>query len=109
MHERFKSFELDRTLTVDDSKSGQPLTSINDENFNAVHSVIHCVNAIHSDNAVQYHFIVQEIGEEVIINSGLHHEIITEKFGMQIENSIFAKLVPHLLTNDQKENHINIS
>lgn len=103
MHERFKCFEFVRTLTVDDSKSGQPLTSINDENFNAVYSVIHCVNAVH------YHFIMQEIAEEVSINNGLHHEIITEKFGIQIENSIFAKLVPHLLTNDQKENHINIS
>jgi hypothetical protein len=40
------------------------------------------------------------------ISIGTYHKIFIEKFQMRRVN---AKLVPPLLTDDQKENHIEIS
>jgi len=42
----------------------------------------------------------------VVINIGSHHQIFTEKLQMR---RFSAKFVPRLLTDDQKENRVEIS
>ena len=49
---------------------------------------------------------VQEVADEVGISIGSCHQILTEKHQM---HHISAKFVPRLLTDDQKENHVEIS
>jgi len=49
---------------------------------------------------------VQEVADEVGIRIGSCHQIFTEKLQMR---RVSAKFVPRLLTDDQKENRIEIS
>ena len=49
---------------------------------------------------------VREVAEEVSISKTVCHEILTENLGM---HRIAAKFVPRLLTDDQKQNRIDVS
>jgi len=49
---------------------------------------------------------VREVADEVGISIGSCHETFTEKLQMRC---VSAKFVPRLLTDDQKENHVEIS
>jgi hypothetical protein len=49
---------------------------------------------------------VQEVAEEVSISKTVCHEILTENLGM---HRIAAKFVPRLLTDDQKQNQVDVS
>jgi len=49
---------------------------------------------------------VREVADEVGISIGSCHQIFTEKFQM---HHVSAKFMPHLLTDDQKQNHAEIS
>jgi hypothetical protein len=48
---------------------------------------------------------VQEAAEEVGISKTVCHEIFTENLDM---NRIAAKFVPRLLTEDQKQNRVDV-
>ena len=48
---------------------------------------------------------VREVADEVGISRGSCHQILTEKLQMRL---VSAKFVPHLLTDDQKENRVEI-
>jgi hypothetical protein len=50
--------------------------------------------------------IVQEVPDEVGISTGSCHKIVTERFEMC---HVSAKFVPHLLSDVQKENHLEFS
>lgn len=95
-HEWFKRFKSGRTSIEEESRSGRPSTSTNDENIDAVRSVIRANRRL----------TVREVAEEVGISIGSCHEILTVKLGM---HRVSAKLVPRLLTDDQKENRVKIS
>jgi len=49
---------------------------------------------------------IRELAEEVGISITTCHEILTENLGMP---RIAAKFVLHLLIEDQKQNHVNVS
>jgi hypothetical protein len=49
---------------------------------------------------------VREALEEVSISKTVCHEILTENLGM---HRIAAKFVPRLLTDDQKQNRVDVS
>jgi len=49
---------------------------------------------------------VREVAEEVSISKRVCHEILTENLGM---HRIAAKFVPRLLTDDQKQNRVDVS
>ena len=49
---------------------------------------------------------VREVADEVGIRVGYCHQIVTEKIQMR---RVSAKFVPRLLTDDQKENRVEIS
>jgi hypothetical protein len=53
-----------------------------------------------------YHLTVQEVAHEVSISIGSCHQIFTEKLQM---HRVSAKFMLHLLTDDQKENCVEIS
>jgi len=52
------------------------------------------------------HLTVREVADEVGISIGSCHQIFTEKLQMR---RVSAKFVPRLLTDDQKENCVEIS
>jgi hypothetical protein len=52
------------------------------------------------------HFTIREIAEDVGISFGSCQAILTEKLNM---HRVAAKFVPHVLTEDQKANQVNIS
>lgn len=94
-HEWFKRFQSGRTSIEENSRSGRPSTSTNDENIDAVRSVIRTNRRL----------TVREVAQDVGISIGSCHEVLTEKLGM---HRVSAKFVPRLLTEDQKENRVNI-
>jgi len=49
---------------------------------------------------------IREVADKVGISIGSCHQILTEKLQMR---HISAKFMPHFLTNDQNENHVEIS
>jgi len=95
-YEWFKHFKQGRMSVGEDPNPGQPSTSTHDDHVERVHAVIHG----------NCHLIVLEVADKVGINIGSCHEILTENLQMC---HISAKFVPHLLTDDQKENRIEIS
>ena len=80
----------------EDPKPGQPFTSTNDDHIERVRAVIHGNRRL----------TVREVADEVGISIGSCHHIFTEKLQLRC---ISAKFVPCLLTDDQKENHVEIS
>jgi len=95
-YEWFKHFKEGRMLVGEDPSPGQPSTSINDNHVERVCAVIHG----------NHHLTVQEVADEVGISIGSCHQIFTEKLKMC---RVSAKFVPRLLTDDQKENRVEIS
>jgi len=67
-----------------------------DDNVAKVHEVIRS----------NRHLTVREVAEEVSISKTVCHEILTKNLGM---HRIAAKFVPRLLTDDQKQNRVDVS
>jgi len=80
----------------EDPKPGRPSTSTNDDHVKRIHAVIHG----------NCHVIVLEVAAEVGISIGSCHQVLTEKLQMC---HVSAKFVRRLLTDDQKENRVEIS
>ena len=77
----------------EDPRPGQPSTSTNDDHVKRVHDVIHGNHCL----------TVREVADEVGTSIGSCHQIFTKKLQMGF---VSAKFVPRLLTDDQKENHV---
>jgi hypothetical protein len=95
-YEWWKRFKEARTSVDDDPRSGWPSASKIDNNVPKVREVIlsnHCLT-------------VREVAEEVCISKSVCHEILTDNLGM---HHIAAKFVPRLLTDDQKQNRVDVS
>ena len=82
-------------LVSEDLRPGRPSTSTNDDHVKRVRAVI-CGNRL----------TVREVADEVGISVGSCHQIFAEKLQM---HRVSAKFLPRLLTDDQKENHSEIS
>jgi len=80
----------------EDPRPGRPSTSTNNDHVERVHAVI-CGNR---------RLTVREVADEVDISTGSCHQIFTEKLQMHRVN---AKFMLCLLTDDQKENRVEIS
>ena len=94
-YEWFKRFKEGRMSFGEDPRPGRPSTST-DDHVERVHGVIRG----------NHRLTVQEVADEVGISIGSCHQILTEKLQM---HHVSAKFVPRLLTDDQKENHVDIS
>jgi len=90
-----KAFLDDHESVEDEPRSGRPCTSKTDENVTKVRALVR------SDRSL----ILRMIGSELNLNDQTVHGILTEELGMQ---KICAKLVPKILTNEQKENRRNV-
>ena len=94
--EWYSHFKTGRTSIDEDPRSGQPSTSTDDVDIDAVRDLI-----------LQNHRLtIREIAEDVGISFGSCQAILTEKLNM---HRIAAKFVPCVLTEDQKANRGNIS
>ena len=80
----------------EDPSPGRPSTSTNDDHVDRVRAVIRGNRRL----------TVREVADEVGVSIGSRHQIFTEKLQMF---RITAKFVPRLLTDDQKENCVEIS
>ena len=92
-HKRFAS---GRTDVEDDPKSGRPTTSRNEENIQKVKKLVR------SDRRLTVRMLAEELGlrrESVRL-------ILTEDLGMK---KICAKMVPKLLSDDQKARRVDLS
>ena len=89
-------FKEGRMSVGQDPRPGQPSTSTNDDHVETVHGVI----------CGKRRLTVREVADEVGISIGSCHQIFTEELQMR---RVSAKFVPRLLTNDQKENRVEIS
>jgi len=96
MSRLFKRFKEGRMSVGEDLRPGGPSTSRNDDHVERVRAVI-CGNR---------RLTVREVVDEVGISIGSCHQIFTEKLRMCRAS---AKFVPRLLTDDQKENRVEIS
>lgn len=90
-----KAFKEGRENVDDETRSGRPATTLLDENVDRVRAVL----------AKDRRLTVRMIGEEINLSKTVVHRIITEKLNMR---KICAKLVPQVLTDDQKENRVFI-
>src|SRR5215510_11789421 len=95
-YEWWKRFKEGRTSVDDDPRSGWPSTSKTDDNVAKVREFIRANRRL----------TVREVAEEVSISKTVCHEIITENLGM---HGIAAKFVPCLLTDDEKQNRVDVS
>ena len=92
----FKCFKDGRMLVCEDPRPGRPSTPTNDDHVETFRVVIRGNRRL----------AVREVAEEVDISIGSCHQFFTEKLQMR---RVSAKFVPHLLTDDQKENRVEIS
>ena len=92
----FKPFKQGRISVSEDPRPGRLSTSANDDHVGRVRAVIRRYCRI----------TVREVAEEVDISIGSCHQIFTEKLQMC---RVSAKFVPRLLTDEQKENRVEIS
>jgi len=95
-YEWFKRFKEGRMWVGEDTRPGQPSTSTNNDHVERVRAVIHG----------NCRLTVREVVDEVGISIGSCHQIFTEKLQMR---RVSAKFVPRLLTDNQKENCVEIS
>ena len=79
----------------DESHCGRPCMSKTDENVTKVRDLVR----------FDRHLTVRMISSVLNLNRQTVHEILTFELGMQ---KICAKLVPKILTNEQKENQRNV-
>jgi len=92
----WKRFKEGRTSVDDDPRSGRPSTSKTDDNVAKVREVIRSNRRL----------TVREVAEQVSISKTVCHEILTENSSMHL---IATKFVPRLLTDDQKQNRVDVS
>jgi len=95
-YEWWKRFKGGRTSVHDDPRSGRSSTSKTDDNVAKVREVIRSNRRL----------TVRDVAEEVSISKTVCHEILTENLSM---HRIAAKFVPRLLTDDQKQNRVDVS
>jgi len=91
-HKRFKEGRQD---VEDDPRSGRPSTSRTDANVERVRQ------AVRDDRRMTVRLIASELG----MNRDSVWKIITEDLGMR---KICAKMVPKLLTDDQKDRRLQV-
>ena len=85
-----RRFILGRVSVEDDTRSGRPSSSRNEDN------VVHIRDLIREDRTVT----VRMLADALHINMSTCHQILQEDLGKRKLN---ARLVPHALTQDQKE------
>ena len=95
-YEWFKLFKDDRMSVGEDPRPGRFSTLTNDDHVDRVRAVIRGNRRL----------TVREDADEVGISIGSCHQIFTEKLQMPY---VSAKFVPPLLTDDPKENRVEIS
>jgi len=95
-HKYYEHFKEGRTSVEDIECSGRPSTSKNEEIIQKVQKVIHS----------NHHLTVREVAEEDGISRTMFHEILTESFCM---HHVESKFVPRLLSEDQKQNCVDVS
>jgi len=95
-YEWFKHFKEGRMSVSEDPRPGRPSTSTNDDHVKRVRAVIRGNRRL----------TVREVADEVGIGIASCHQIFTEKLQMR---RVSAKFMPCLLTDDQKENRVEIS
>lgn len=91
-HKRFKS---GREEVEDDPKSGRPSTTKTAENIDRVNQLVR------SDRRLT----VRMIAEELSLNRESVRTILVQELGMR---KVCAKMVPKLLSDDQKEHRVNV-
>ena len=93
---RFKRFKEGRMSVGDDPRPGRPTKSTNDDHVARVRAVIrgNC------------RLTVREVADEVSISIQSCHPVFTDKLQMR---RVSAKFVPRFLTDNQKENRVEIS
>jgi hypothetical protein len=79
-----------REIVEDEPHAGRPCTSKTDKNVTKVAALVR------SDRRLA----VRMIDSELTLNHQTLHDVLTEELGMQ---NICTKLVPKILTNEQKE------
>uniref|UniRef100_A0A8D8U2F0 Mos1 transposase HTH domain-containing protein n=1 Tax=Cacopsylla melanoneura TaxID=428564 RepID=A0A8D8U2F0_9HEMI len=89
-----KRFKYGRQHVEDEPRVRRPVTSKTDHNFQRVR------NVLNSDRQLS----VRMIADQVAIDKMTAHTIITEELGMR---KICAKLVPKVLTDDQKQRRVS--
>jgi len=95
-YEWFKRFKEGRMSVSEDPRPGRRSTSRDDDHVERVLAVIRGSRRLN----------VREVANEVSISTGSGHQILTEKIQM---SRVSAKFLPFLLTDDQKENRVEIS
>ena len=95
VYEWHKRFKNGREEVEDDRKSGRPSTSKTDENIDRVRQLVR------SDRRLT----VRMIAEELSMNRETVRTILVQELGMR---KVCAKMVPKLLTDDQKEHRVNV-
>ena len=94
--EQFKCFKEGRISVGEDPRPGRPSSSTNDDHVQRVRAVV----------LGNHRLTVREVSDEVGISIGFCHQIFTEKLQMR---RVSAKFVPRFLTDNQKENRIEMS
>jgi len=90
-----KTFKEGRENVEDDSRSGRPISSTNDQNVEVVRVVM----------ATDRRLSVRMIAEETGFDKNAVHRILTDRLHMR---KICAKLVPKKLSVEQKTNRLVI-
>jgi len=85
-----RRFVLGRVSVEDDTRSGRPLSSQNEDNL------VHITDIIREDHTVT----VRMLADALHINKSTGNQILPEDLGKRKLN---ARLVPHTCTQDQKE------
>ena len=95
VYEWYSRFKGDEMSCEDHPRSGRPSTCQNDENLDKV------CNAINADR----HRTIDEISQITGLSWSSCKRMLTEDLNMK---SVSAKFVPRLLTEDQKNNRLNV-
>ena len=95
-YEWFKRSKEGRMSVGEDLRPGRHSTSTDNDHVERVRAVIHG----------NHRLTVREVADKVGISIGSCHQILTAKLQL---HRVHAKVVPRLLTDDQKENHVEIS
>jgi hypothetical protein len=88
-------FKASPVSVEDDERSGQPRTSKMTEKVDKIWELIY----------EDHPWTIHELADTVGISYGVCQEILTENLNT---SHIAAKFVPRLLTNDQKQWHVNV-
>jgi len=94
--EWFKRFKESRMSVGEEHRPGRTSTLTNDDHVERVHAVIRGNRRL----------TVREVADEVGTSIGSCHQMFTGKLQMR---RVSAKFLPHLLTDDQKNNRVEIS